>query len=353
MFKKDEFNKYEYYKDIFEQLNLESINIDVIILNQIFSKELDISQNKISEQYKINENSKEGQKVKNFYEILFKFILKNSCFLYNIPFLEDNFKRLIEFYSKIHNKLYKEQRIINILKENQKKLRYLKESIKSFEKISIQEDQDLNQSNPNNSKQYSTELNQSKSSNQSVYENIQNSSKIENKKIDVNVAKEILTNVKIEIKIEVDEIVKNIEIKKICKYGNNIRKKMDNDFLCKDYNYEDIKEGTMEEKIIYKKYKQFLDYLDEIEEYILKSKIYFNPVIILDLKKKKLKSGDFDMNCVYSFERQSSNKTELIFRDNNILANGINGRNIGFVLLINELSEIEYKGIEYKENNDF
>jgi len=167
------------------------------------------------------------------------------------------------------------------------------------------------------------------------------------------VAKEILTIVKIEIKIEVDEIFKIIEIKKIRKYGNNIRKKMDNDFLCKDYNYDDIKEGTIEEKNIYKKYKQFLDYLDEIEEYILKSKIHFNPVIILDLKKKKLKSGDFDMNCAYSFERQSSNKTELIFRDNNILANGINGRNIGFVLLINELSEIEYKGIEYKENNDF
>ena len=226
LFKKDEFNKYEYYKDILEQLNLESINIDAIILNQIFSKELDIGQNKISEQYKINENSKEGQKVKNFYEILFKFILKNSCFLYNIAFLEDNFKRLIEFYSKISNKLYKEQRIINILKENQKKLSYLKESNKSFEKLSIQEDQDLNQSNPNHSNEYSIEFFQNKSTNQSVSnENIQKSSKIENKKIDVNVAKEILTNVKIEIKIEVDEIFKIIEIKKICKYGNNIRKK--------------------------------------------------------------------------------------------------------------------------------
>jgi len=32
---------------------------------------------------------------------------------------------------------------------------------------------------------------------------------------------------------------------------------MDNDFLCKDYNYDDIKEGTIEEKNIYKKYKQF------------------------------------------------------------------------------------------------
>lgn len=242
--------------------------------------------------------------MKNFYEILFKFILKNSCFLYNIAFLEDNFKRLIEFYSKISNKLYKEQRIINILKENQKKLSYLKESNKSFEKLSIQEDQDLYQSNPNHSNEYSIEFFQNKSTNQSVSnENIQKSSKIENKKIDVNVAKEILTIVKIEIKIEVDEIFKIIEIKKICKYGNNIRKKMDNDFLCKDYNYDDIKEGTIEEKNIYKKYKQFLDYLDEIEEYILKSKIHFNPIIILDLKKKKLKSGDFDMNCAYSFER--------------------------------------------------
>ena len=71
------------------------------------------------------------------------------------------------------------------------------------------------------------------------------------------------------------------------------------------------------------------------------------------------------MNCIYSFESQphvneeykinneSLNKTKLIFQDNNILTRGINGKNIGFALLINELKEIDNEGVEYSIIDDF
>ena len=353
LFQKAEFNNYDYYKNIFGQIKLESINIKVEILNEFCSTELDIDGNIYLEEYNITKNSNESQKVINFYEILFKFILKDPLFLYNIKFLKDNFEQLLKIYSHILTNSYKKQRINKILEENYTKLISLKKNNLSFKQLSIPQisvstdESFLAISNNNNLFD--------DSSNQNDFNDLtQNVPKIENKRIDINIAKELLTNVIIKIKIETDEIFDK-EIKKICEYGNNIPTKMDNDFLCKDSNYDHIDDKNIndEEKIIYKKYKQFLDYLDEIEEYIKNSKIHFNPVIILELKKKKLESGDFDMNCVYSFERKSPNNEKITFKDKNILSNGINGKNIGFVLLINELSEIEYKGIEYTDNNKF
>ena len=55
------------------------------------------------------------------------------------------------------------------------------------------------------------------------------------------------------------------------------------------------------------------------------------------------------MKCISSFENKKSKKI-LKFTDNNILANGINGKNIGFILLIQELSEDEYLGEGYAED---
>jgi len=70
---KNKFNNMDYYKDIFKQLNLESINITQKILDGL-SKELDINKNKFLKNYMINEDRLEDQKVINFYEILFYFL---------------------------------------------------------------------------------------------------------------------------------------------------------------------------------------------------------------------------------------------------------------------------------------
>ena len=347
LFKRAEFNNFKYYKDIIEQINLESIDITVTILKKLFLDELDTNKNKFLEEYKINKDSYEGQKVINFYEILIKFILKNPFYFYHKnDFLKNNLIQLSKFYTQIYNKISKNERISNVFKENYKKLKILKTNI-DFESLSIPKDLDNNSNLNNYNQNYDVNLVQGERN-----ENDISQRKIETEnKINANIAKEILNKVK--IKIEISYTLNNIEIKKCFKYGNNYQdiKKTD-EFLFKNYNYDDIKE-TDKDKKIYKKYKQFLDFLDEIEEYIKKSKIYFNPkTIILDLEKK-----DFDMNCIYSFESQShvneGNKIKLIFKDNNILTNGINGKNIGFALLINELKEIDNEGVEYSVIDDF
>ena len=359
LFKKAEFNNCIYYKDIIEQINLESIN-NSKILNKFFLDELDINKNKFLEEYKINANSYEGQKEINFYEILIKVILKKPLdFYHKNDFLKNNLIQLSNFYTQIYNKISKNEKIANIFKENYKKLKILKTNT-DFENLYIPEDLDKN-SNPNN---YNQNISVSYFQGERN-ENDISQSKIETEnKIEANKAKEILNKVK--IKIEISYILNNIEIKKSFKYGNNYQNHENTDeFLFRNYNYDDIKE-TDKEKKIYIKYKQFLDFLDEIEEYIIKSEIYFNPkTIILDLKKKELNSKDFDMNCIYSFESQphvneeykinneSLNKTKLIFQDNNILTRGINGKNIGFALLINELKEIDNEGVEYSIIDDF
>ena len=50
------------------------------------------------------------------------------------------------------------------------------------------------------------------------------------------------------------------------------------------------------------------------------------------------------------WKKKFGKKKKIKFTDKNILAKGISGKNIGFTLLINELSEDDYKGEEYTYN---
>ena len=168
-------------------------------------------------------------------------------------------------------------------------------------------------------------------------------------KIDINTAREILQKLKIIIDIDCNTINKILVIKTLFCYGKNYQKIINYEDDLKDFDFGD-KEGKIKDKKIYKKYNQFLDFVEEIKEYISKSKICFNPRIILELKRIELESGDFDMKCIYSFENQTL-KEEIKFMDYNILSNGINGKNLGLILLINELCDEDYEGEEYSYND--
>ena len=171
-------------------------------------------------------------------------------------------------------------------------------------------------------------------------------------KIDINKAREILHKLKIILDIDCKTINKMPVIKTVFWYGINYEKNINYEEDLSDFDFGDKKGNDNDKKLndedkkIYKKYLQFLDFLNEIKEYIYKSKISFNPRITLELNRIELKSGDFDMKCIYSFENKKLKKI-LKFTDNNILANGINRKNIGFTLLIQELSEDDYAGEEY------
>jgi len=104
LIKKNEFDNIEFYNEIIEQLNLDSINITEEMFDGL-SKEIDSGKNEFLEEYIIETNKDciDHNKVLNFYVILFNivnnpsYINKNS-FLYNIAKIVEN---LIKDLNKI------------------------------------------------------------------------------------------------------------------------------------------------------------------------------------------------------------------------------------------------------------
>ena len=356
LFKINKFKKDSYYEDIVEQLDLQSIDITQTILDGL-SEELDIKKNKFLENYMINEDRLEDQKVINFYDLLFNNILKKPKYIYKNNFLiisRNIFSDLIKNNSKKVNE-FRVKQFISESFSNQEK---------DDPKIQIEFE-------PASCSQYFEECKKEQKNDEDkniiIYQSIKSKAD-EGKgsnKIDINTAREILQKLKIIIDIDCKTINKLPVIKTIFKYGKDYKKNISYEddlynFIYGDKDKEendDKKENGKGKKLNYedkkfnKKFIQFLNFLDEIKEYILNSKIRFNPRIILELEKINLNSRDFDMNCISSFENKKLEKI-LKFTDNNILANGINGKNIGFTLLIQELSEDEYAGEEYIYNED-
>ena len=339
LIKMNNFNNYEYYEDIFEQLHLQSININETIFDEI-SKELDIGKNKFLEDYMIKENNIEEKNVINFYEILFKYILKNPLYIYKNKFLMEN-----------------RNNFINLLKNNYEKLKYLNISQFIFKTLSSPYYEYIKKLNDNQTesnyfnsvqkeqmndldKLLSYKLSSTNTENK-LYESY---AKDKANKIDINTVREMLSKLKIILYIDYNTFKKIIIINTIFMFGDTYQKFIiyEEDLNNNNYNNE---KGTHEEKIIYKKYMQFLEFFGNIKEYILKSKIRFKLRIILELEPK-----DSDMKLISSFENQTLKK-EIRFVDHHILANGIKGDNVGFILLINELCDDDYEGEEYSYNN--
>ena len=89
---------------VIEQLDLENINITKAILNEI--SETLISNENLTKKYKITtlDDLKDSKKI-NFYYILFKFILKDSVYIYYFNFLNETRKTIIKIIKLNQNQL--------------------------------------------------------------------------------------------------------------------------------------------------------------------------------------------------------------------------------------------------------
>ena len=333
LIKENKFDNNNYYEDKFKELDLESIDITKTILDGL-SEELDIKKNKFLENYMINEDRLEDEKVINFYDILFNFILKKPIYIYINNFLIINRNNFSE-----------------LLKNNSKKCKFKQFILDSFSSQDNDNTKNLVNYNGFSNSMFWKDIKEFHQNNKEkdLYISISQSETNEIKsksKIDINKAREILQKLKIIIDIDCNTINKILVIKTLFCYGKDYQKIINYEDDLKDFDFGD-KEGKIKDKKIYKKYKQFLDFVEEIKEYISKSKICFNQRIILELNRIELKSGDFDMICISTFKKKN---LEIKFTDKNILAKGISGKNIGFTLLINELSEDNDKGEEYTYN---
>ena len=329
LIKNNYFSDYSKTKNILEELNLESIALTKEMYKNI--KEVLVENNEYLVNYEIDESPTE-EKI-NFYYLLKKYILKNSLFIYNIPFLKRNCLNIIKFY-KIKKKDEKYLKSQNLLID---KIRFIIEY-------------------PNEEVSF-------------INNNISNTKK-NDYKINIDLAKKILNGVTIILMHDKSQEEKSIyKIKDIIlNNGNsldNLMGKTGEEYL--NYILTNIEKETKDKKdTILKNFKLLLNFINDIKDYIAQNELYLKPDIYLYLEKASNNNNiiipldDFtdtsdknkdvyDITCTSSFEveKKENNESEKSkiykFIDFNVLINGIDEEPFGFEHLINELTNNDYK----------
>ena len=382
-------NNFDQIENLIEELDLESINITETIFEGISNE---LNKEKYWKEYKINSfNDLKIEKKINFYYILLKYVLKTSLIAYRINFFVESrsflLKSLNQNLSEIQN-LIKEKKfgnkieyIINDLfnseyyynckinkninKENQNEdldkgmydILISEKNDEDNENNAVNSNQIIdNNEDQNNKKEYSNNIFAECSHTKNIIV-IEESIDVQ---IEIPIDKDIamLLLQKSEIIIEINKSFIDMKLN-----NDNFNIPLNYDNLCQNVNYDKLiesKESDMNTKIIYKNYKNFLMFLNEIEKYINNSRIQFNPKIKLELEQEKsninINSKEnhdiYTINCNYIFINQFKRQEELKFCDKNILINGIYGNNnMGFILLMNELSDEDYNGEKFIYND--
>ena len=339
------FNDYNGVENLFIELDLHNINITKNMYDKL-NKALNEEEFKLK--YKINiENDLDESKIYFFY-LLFKFILKDTIFIYQINFLYEiriNIIRMIK-NNKIFYKDEKDDKFQYIMKfildsnYYYSKLKVQKKNINDntrenkHKKSEIKNDEETK----NNTNIPSIIKEEDKIKNQATLENIE----VPNRFNERNMMKFLLKlfnkssflvksdkNKKIKIYILDDKIKENVKkIKKKKRDKNNLN-------------------------ILINNFKKLLEFLHNIKLKIENEYTNnFNLIIILNFFQEEDENNNsnstFNIKCRYDFypineERLSS------FQDENILKYGLDGVHQGFGYLINEINSFNYQGIEFNE----
>jgi hypothetical protein len=389
LIKLNKFNDYNYYEEILIQLNLESIYITNTIYEGL-SKELDVAKNDFLKEYMINDvNKLKNEKIINFYYIIIVKVLKNSIYICNNEFLDENRKKLIRLikYNKdiiinleIGSDLIdKIKSILKIIYNDYFYEKYLnvpkiktpeKKNEESFIIIDSQYNADdfdksqinkYSQSNMNDEFKEDKKVNDEKGFISEEKEPIETEDIRNKTKISYENAVQILNFLKLIISI-VQKEDGGPQIKNEKFFYGKERIEIERKDLYENGNYEELTEEDKKNKdasIVYKNYKKLLLFIKEIEDCINNSEIKFNPRIEIDLEKQNDSpinaSGDhkdyYDILCTSKFKNQLDNDKILEFIDRNILVNGLEGKCNGFSFLINELSNDDYENETFKYND--
>ena len=360
LIKENKFEDYGYCYDLITQLDLENIYITKTIFEGL-DKVLNSGEDYINK-YIINDIL--NQKNIDFYYILIKYIFKNSIYIYRNNFLSTNIAKIRKLIKsnnqEINNSnLFLDNSLALKLKEiiNDDYL-YYKFIYKENEKV---QNQMYSHSLNSYCNQGRNNCDQGKLYNQSINK----SSTIhgdENPllKISYQKANEILKGLK--FKIQFFPYDGNQDIKFIYKdiiYGEKSEKLENIKQLKIHANYDLINEEDLKNpnaEIVYKNYKRLVKFIEDIEKYINEIEIQFNPQIELELKREEKKinvymnenKDIYNMTCISTFYNQINENTKMTYKDENILVYSIDGKSQGFINLINELSNEDYKNEIFK-----
>ena len=338
LIKNNHLSNFDYSTKIIEELNLDSIFITEVMLDKI-SQALD-EKNEYLKDYVINENEDLVEEKINFYYILFIYILKNIAYIFNIPFLLNNYLNIIKWrdidLDEIDDNL--KEKIIFLLDCFNKPYSNIRLSNNN---LKIKDNQSLN------SAFYNSDSELSSKSVKNINDNIFDPEEQQNERI-INNVENILEHCTIILAYEKDKTDSiTYKIKEI-KINKNTNESIDiNEF---DKALEFI--NKEKHKVLYDNYSLLLNFIKDILDYISQSEILYTPDIKLELNRQKgyddyfsdkNKNNDniYDITCISSFIKDKVD--EFKFTDYDVLKNGIDSEHCGFLYLINELSNDDYK----------
>ena len=262
-----------------------------------------------------------------FYYILFKYILKSSDYIFHIPFLFETREEII----KIINEHFYEFLFYFNEGDNKENKNILKEVLKYFIELEFYVSEGQNKKNlildddlkSDNARKYSIlEYFPIRRNNFGTDEN--NSSFNNSTLSDISFNRNSFGEYEKNKKEDVEDMAYNFMLESIFTININYKKGEKEAFLkykkiiCKEkeFKIEDVKNIESEDVIIDSNFKQFLQFLDDVEKE-LKSKYKREKEIDIDLKFIMTNEDSYGINCIY--EVKSKDFYEKYLEDEDIL----------------------------------
>ena len=321
------FEDYQFIYNIIKDMYLENIDINNFLFEEL-RKVLNNENNNINNKKIMSQKDFNKINIINFYYILLKFILKNSIYIYNIPFLlETRIKilRIIKSSNRIvlnDNKNFKEYReklyyIIEILTDSKYYFILFKN------KVSTDIENEKNNECEKPTDEFSSDIKDEKNNVNNCCPLIQDEITKQNSKM-TNLTKNMILdckNKKIKDSFSFKYDYSN------CKIDENIIK---NNIKKNNYNEEENSCLNL------RKILKFIYSFDEKLHFEFKTNFNENHNLYIELNfentNKKNKNNTYIINCIYNIE-----KLNTTYKDENILVNGLSD---GFQTL---LCDIKYE----------
>jgi len=335
----------DYTENIFKQIDLKSLNLTKLMLNDI-SKLLDKNQDYLQEFIIKKYDDLFNSQIINFYYTLLRYIIKNNAYIYIIPFLfetRNKIKQLVKsnlnkFYNTINSKKDEKIKIefylgafieykyylirsLNVIKENE-----YNSSINSSFINSVNINRNNNDYGMNNNFNISSSQNSGFFSGSSYKDAKQKSQRsIDPYDVDFRTEFDKLENF---CKDEpIFKILSKSSFKlEFYKKNNNFNYKC-SEISIKDIiekiSLDEIEKYTSENEILNNNYKIFIKVfkliIDRIKEATSKiSDIRF--IVTLTFIGNTIKNSIFQMDCIYKIDKlEKNNKNAPDFQDSNIL----------------------------------
>ena len=379
LIKDDKLSNYEYSKNIISQLNLENIDLNENMIDKL-SKILDSKVENVQKYIIVDLNNLLDNEKINFHYILLKYIIKNSIYIYHIPFLLKNHKNIIKIINSNIDKLktiHTEDQYIERLEYILKKylvLYYYYNKLNPKEKlihINKSEITNVNNENNTNSENNENNTNSEKNENNTISENNKNNINRDSKK----------QTIKRKSTTEIKEDNESKQNKKLIKYNNENENEIQNFFFLlknsifvlhtnekgkKPYIIYDhifigknkieinenklkaIEEENKSSPTPNESYSRFLKFLDVIKKRI-QNEFTHNYCLKIELIFQNDNSNNqnniYDISCNYILYNPLNNKKSS-FKDDNILINYTNLE--GFSYMMYEINNESFKELKYE-----